>query len=165
MNNFRRLSPAEREAWRAIVEFCGHITNGADVDVLRHGLSGSDYEVLVRLADAGTEGIRMSELAALVLVSKSRLTYRIDRMERRGLVTRRVCDTDRRGFIAEITEHGAGCPQRSSCAVSQTPRVGFHTAKGCVLGGCGVGVASFIVVSFSAARPIDGHRERSVPGR
>lgn len=106
MNSFRRLSPTEQEAWRAIVEFCGHITSGADVDVLRHGLSGSDYEVLVRLAEAGSVGIRMSELAALVLVSKSRLTYRIDRMERRGLVYRRVCESDRRGFIAEITEHG-----------------------------------------------------------
>lgn len=100
------LRADEQVAWRAVVEFCGRIVDGMEVDVAPFGLTGADYEVLVHLSEAAEQGLRMSELAARVLVSRSRLTYRVDRLEERGLVVRENCETDRRGFIARLTPSG-----------------------------------------------------------
>lgn len=100
------LEADEQHAWRAVVEFCGRIIDGMDTVVAAFGLTGADYEVLVHLSEAEESGLRMSELAARVLVSRSRLTYRVDRLEERGLVIRENCETDRRGFIARLTPAG-----------------------------------------------------------
>lgn len=99
------LADDEWETWRAIVEFSATVLNGTHVDVVPFGLTNADYEMLVALADAA-KGMRMSDLAARVLVSKSRLTYRVDRLEDRGLVVREPCATDRRGYVARITPAG-----------------------------------------------------------
>lgn len=106
MESVNWLEIDEQLAWRCVVEFCGRIIDGMDVDVAPFGLTGADYEVLVHLSEAEQTGLRMSELAARVLVSRSRLTYRVDRLEERGLVVRENCETDRRGFIARLTPAG-----------------------------------------------------------
>lgn len=107
MERVEWLEVDQQQAWRALIEFCGRLVDGMDADVSRFGLTGPDYEVLVHLSEAQDEGLRMSELASRVLVSKSRLTYRVDRLEERGLVVREPCETDRRGFIARLTPAGS----------------------------------------------------------
>ena len=71
-----------------------------------HGISMDDYEVLVRLSEGPTEGLRMSVLADEVLMSKSRLTYTVDRMERAGYLERSACPEDRRGLRTALTDRG-----------------------------------------------------------
>ena len=66
----------------------------------------SDYEILVRLSESPQRRIRMSELAASVISSRSRLSHQIDRMVSNGLVERQVCDDDRRGQFAVLTNEG-----------------------------------------------------------
>ena len=66
----------------------------------------SDYEILVRLSESPQRRIRMSELAASVISSRSRLSHQIDRMVSNGLVERQVCDDDRRGQFAVLTDKG-----------------------------------------------------------
>lgn len=99
------MAEDDRETWRAIVEFSSKVLNDTNVDVVPFGLTGADYEMLVALAES-PRGMRMSDLAARALVSKSRLTYRVDRLEDRGLVVREPCPTDRRGYVARITAPG-----------------------------------------------------------
>lgn len=70
------------------------------------GLSHLQYEILVRLEDAATHEMRMSDLAAVLLNSKSKLTYQIDRLEQAGLVRRRSSSNDMRAVFAVITEAG-----------------------------------------------------------
>lgn len=70
-----------------------------------HGMSHSEYEVLVRL-DGAKGRMRMSTLAEQVVWSASRLTHAIDRLEGRGWVTREAVADDRRGFWACLTEAG-----------------------------------------------------------
>jgi DNA-binding MarR family transcriptional regulator len=70
------------------------------------GISGSDYEILARLSDSPLRRIRMSELAKQVLISRSRLSHQIDRMEASGLVTRQVCEDDKRGQFVVMTDQG-----------------------------------------------------------
>jgi DNA-binding MarR family transcriptional regulator len=71
-----------------------------------HGLTITDYEIMVRLSEAENRSIRMSDLATLTLLSRSRLSHQIDRMETAGLVSREVCPDDRRGQLAVLTNSG-----------------------------------------------------------
>jgi DNA-binding MarR family transcriptional regulator len=71
-----------------------------------HGLGLLDYEILVGLAVAGCDGLRMNALADLVQSSPSRLTHRLDRLVEDGLVERAPCSTDRRGSNALLTPLG-----------------------------------------------------------
>lgn len=50
--------------------------------------------------------LRMSQLAEAVLLTRSGLTRLVDRLERRGLVERRKCPSDARGFLAALTDEG-----------------------------------------------------------
>jgi len=70
------------------------------------GLSEPDYDVLSNLAEAPDQRGRLSELAARMLWSQSRLSHHISRMEQRGLVTREDCETDARGSVVVLTKQG-----------------------------------------------------------
>ena len=50
--------------------------------------------------------MRMTELAAQLLLSPSGVTRRLDRLVRQGLVTRRSCPSDGRGSLAELSARG-----------------------------------------------------------
>jgi DNA-binding MarR family transcriptional regulator len=71
-----------------------------------HDLSLHEYEVLLLLSDAPDLRMRMSDLAAAVLLSQSGLTRLVDRLVRAGSVERKRCAEDRRGLNAELTEAG-----------------------------------------------------------
>lgn len=66
----------------------------------------TDYDVLVQLATAEGGHLRMSELADRVVISRSGVTRLVDRLVADGLVERVVCDTDRRGQWASLTDAG-----------------------------------------------------------
>jgi len=72
----------------------------------QHGLTSADYEILVQLSEHPERRMRMRELADSTLVSRSRLSHQIDRMEKAGLVERQECSDDRRGYFAALTTHG-----------------------------------------------------------
>src|SRR5690606_32684985 len=69
-------------------------------------LTLADYEILAHLSEAPDDRLRMSELADAALVSRSRLTHRVDRLAARGLVAREACPTDKRGTFAVLTPAG-----------------------------------------------------------
>ncbi len=71
-----------------------------------HGIGLADYEILVQLSEAPAHSLRMSELADRTLVSRSRLTHRVDRLTDAGLVSRAPCPTDRRGLFAVLSDDG-----------------------------------------------------------
>ncbi|MCW5940618.1 MAG: MarR family transcriptional regulator [Fimbriimonadaceae bacterium] len=69
-------------------------------------LSPDVYDVLVTLEYAEGHRLRLSELAQSVLISRSGLTRRLDRLESLGYIRRTTCPRDRRGTYAELTEAG-----------------------------------------------------------
>jgi MarR family transcriptional regulator, 2-MHQ and catechol-resistance regulon repressor len=71
-----------------------------------HGLSGVDFEVLVRLSRTPEGMLRMSDLAAQTTLTTSGATRVVDRLAAAGLVCRRACDLDRRSTYAVVTESG-----------------------------------------------------------
>lgn len=70
------------------------------------GLALADYDVLVQLAQAESGSLRMHELADRVLLSRGGLTRLVDRLEGDGLVERRRCTNDARGFYAVLSPAG-----------------------------------------------------------
>lgn len=74
-----------------------------------HGLSVREYSVLdVLSGQHGGDGghLRMNELADAVVLSQSATTRLVNRLEERGLLTRYLCPTDRRGIYTDVTEAG-----------------------------------------------------------
>lgn len=66
----------------------------------------TDYDVLVQLASADDRRLRMSDLADRLLLSRSGATRLVDRLVAQGLVERVMCDVDRRGQWASLTDAG-----------------------------------------------------------
>lgn len=65
----------------------------------------SDYEVLVVLT-AHPTGLRGFELAELLGWDKTRLSHRVKAMAGDGLVVKRPCPADRRGYVVVATAKG-----------------------------------------------------------
>jgi DNA-binding MarR family transcriptional regulator len=71
-----------------------------------HGLTLSDYEVLLRLAWSEDRRMRRVDLAEEVLLTASGITRLLDGLEKAGYVERGTCDSDRRVVYAVLTEPG-----------------------------------------------------------
>ena len=100
------LSPAEMKAWRSYIIASRHLLDALDSDLVGHDLSMPDYEILAQLSDAPERRLRMSELAEITLLSRSRLSHRMKVMEKAGWVKREACPSDKRGFFAVMTPKG-----------------------------------------------------------
>jgi DNA-binding MarR family transcriptional regulator len=72
----------------------------------QHRLTLSEYEVLRRLSDSPKGNRRIQELAEEIHLSQSALSRLVQRLEDDGYVSRSVCDHDRRGVYACVTDEG-----------------------------------------------------------
>ena len=71
-----------------------------------HRLSLTEYEVLRRLSESPEGHRRIQELAEEIHLSQSALSRLVQRLEDDGFVCRNVCDHDRRGVFACVTDAG-----------------------------------------------------------
>ena len=95
-------------AWRAFLRAHASIMRELAGELATStGLTLGDFDVLAQLAGAGGE-LRMTDLAARALSSRSAMTRRIDRLVDEGLVGRGSSDADGRGVVVELTEAGLG---------------------------------------------------------
>lgn len=113
----RWLDDQEQHAWRTFIysvnTLLGELSVALESDP-RIDLALGEYEILVRLSEAPGRTLRMSELADLVVHSRSRLTHTITRMEKRGLVERMRCEADGRGREAVLTDQGMALLERAA---------------------------------------------------
>ena len=100
------LNSSEMKAWRQYIIASRRLLDALDEDLSAHDLSMADYEVLAQLSDAPDRTMRMSELAEVAMISRSRLSHRIKVMEREGWVRREACPDDKRGYFAIMTPKG-----------------------------------------------------------
>ncbi|MEW2544998.1 MarR family transcriptional regulator [Streptomyces sp. NPDC047002] len=100
------LTEAEQCAWRTHLDVNRLLAYQMERDLQPFGLTMNDYEILVNLSEAEDRRLRMTDLAAATLQSKSRLSHQVTRMESAGLVKREHCESDRRGLFAVLTDHG-----------------------------------------------------------
>ncbi len=100
------LTPTEMKAWRRYIVASRRLLEALDTDLENHDLSMSDYEILAQLSDAPERRLRMSELAEIAMLSRSRLSHRMKVMEKAGWVKREACPVDKRGYFAVMTPKG-----------------------------------------------------------
>src|SRR3989441_3361688 len=100
--------PRGLEAWRSLLRAHATLLRQLETDLERQtGLALADFDVLAQLAIAGGE-LRMTELAARALVSRSGMTRRVQRLVVQGLARRAAADADGRGVVVALTEAGLG---------------------------------------------------------
>jgi len=101
------LEPAEEESWRSFQFMQMRLTASLARDLAESsGLSYQDYIVLVALTDSADGELRLFELAQATGWEKSRMSRHVARMVERGLVSRRRCETDRRGSYVVVSMLG-----------------------------------------------------------
>jgi DNA-binding MarR family transcriptional regulator len=94
-------------AWRSFLRTHAHLLRRLGQDLQTHHKIGlASYDVLVQLAEAPGNRLRMSELAEAVLLSRSGLTRLVDRLQREGLVERQPDPGDARGLFTVLTTEG-----------------------------------------------------------
>jgi DNA-binding MarR family transcriptional regulator len=72
----------------------------------QHGLTLSDFDVLVQLYHAPERTLRRVDIARAVLLTASGITRLLDGLERAGWVEKRSCDSDARVSYAVLTPAG-----------------------------------------------------------
>lgn len=103
----RWLTKEQQVHWRAWLTASKGLTDQLSRELQeQHGLTITDYEILVCLSESENNSIRMSDLATKTLLSRSRLSHQVDRMESAGLIERQICPDDRRGQLAVLTKVG-----------------------------------------------------------
>ena len=100
------LDEDEMRLWTAFLEAATVALERLDRALHEFDLTLPDYEVLVFLSAEDDQRLTMKELAARTLQAKSRLTYRVDRLEKAGMVTREACHEDARRVWCTLTPAG-----------------------------------------------------------
>ena len=100
------LTPNEMVAWRRYIIASRQLLAALEADLKEHDLTLPDYEILALLSDAPDRQMRMSELAKIALLSRSRLSHRMKVMEKAGWLKREPCPVDKRGYFAVMTPKG-----------------------------------------------------------
>jgi DNA-binding MarR family transcriptional regulator len=94
------------EAWQSLLKAHATLVRRLAMDLEREtGLALADFDVLAQLSVAGGE-LRMTDLAARALISRSGMTRRVARLVEEGLVHRRTAGADGRGVLVALTDAG-----------------------------------------------------------
>ena len=71
-----------------------------------HGITPQQYNVLRILRGAGPDGLPTLTIGERMIEQTPGVTRLVDRLERKGLVARKPCSTDRRRVFCRITPKG-----------------------------------------------------------
>ncbi|PCC51112.1 MarR family winged helix-turn-helix transcriptional regulator [Brevibacterium aurantiacum] len=95
------------QGWRTLAALHGLIETELERSLQReHGLSVVEFTVLDALSRQDGWHMRMRQLARAAALSSSATTRLVTRLENRDLLTRVLCDDDRRGIYTELTPAG-----------------------------------------------------------
>src|SRR5438132_13841875 len=102
------------DAWTALLRAHASLVRQLEMDPdTATGLALADFDVLAQLALAGG-ALRMTELAARALISRSGMTRRVARLVDEGLVRRANAEADARVVVVALT--GAGVARLTEAA-------------------------------------------------
>jgi MarR family 2-MHQ and catechol resistance regulon transcriptional repressor len=90
--------------WVVLARAYSSVEAHAVADIERHGLTPAEFGVLEALYHQGP--LLLGDVQRRTLVSSGGTTFLIDKLEKRGLVERRLCATDRRARYAALTDAG-----------------------------------------------------------
>lgn len=94
------------DRWRDLLSTYNDVSSALDRELERsHGIGLSEFEALERLIDTGDKCL-MKALGSDMYLSQSALSRAVARLEKAGLVTRTMCDNDRRSVFVCPTDAG-----------------------------------------------------------
>jgi DNA-binding MarR family transcriptional regulator len=100
-------SEAGLNAWIRLMRAHAAVTRELSARLeAQHGLTLTDYDVLVQLYFAEDHRLRRIDLARQVILTASGITRLLDGLERAGWVEKVRCPTDARVVYAALTEAG-----------------------------------------------------------
>jgi len=101
------LTEPEFRAWGGCLTFTHNAMVALD-EALRaeHGISLTEFDVLITLYNAPDDRLRMTELSKRIVLTASGLTQLVTRLDSKGLVSRTVDPDDRRSFFTTLTRAG-----------------------------------------------------------
>ncbi len=109
------LTDDQQRAWRGLLQMTSRLDARLNRDLQQtSGLSMPDYDVLVLLTEAPGGRLRMFQLIEDLQWEQSRLSHHIARMQRRGLVAREECTTDKRGAFVVLTDAGRDAIEKAA---------------------------------------------------
>lgn len=99
--------PPGIRAWRQLISVQARVLARIERDLAEAGqIPLAWYDVLLPLARAEGQRLRLRELADRAVLSRSGLTRLVDRLEKEGLLRRERCADDRRGYHAILVPKG-----------------------------------------------------------
>ena len=103
----RWLTDDEQATWRAYRNATRLLFAQLERDLSRDAsVAPGLYELLVILSETPGHAIRMNELAEMTLSSPSRISHAVERLVELGWAERQTCPSDRRGWLAVLTDKG-----------------------------------------------------------
>ena len=90
--------------WVVLARATAAVQAHSEADMTRRGLTPAEFGVLEALHHKGP--LLLGDVQRRTLVSSGGTTFLVDRLEKRGLVERRLCETDRRARYAALTPAG-----------------------------------------------------------
>jgi len=101
------FSKLERDAWGGFLGTYSYINRLIEADLQEHSrITHVEFEVLLRLTWEPTHRLRIQDLAAQSILTRSGISRVVERLEKAGLVVREEAAEDRRGAYAALTEAG-----------------------------------------------------------
>lgn len=102
------FSRCQQAAWGGFLSAYARMNRLIEDDLQAHShLTHVEFEVLLRLSWSDTHRMRIQDLAAESILTRSGISRVVERLEKAGLVTREEAPEDRRGAYAVLTEAGA----------------------------------------------------------
>ena len=97
----------EQDAWGGLLGMYGRMFHKIDDHLQEYfRITHIEFEVLLRLSWADDHRLRIQDLAARSVLTRSGMSRAVERLERAGFVTRVGASEDRRGAYAVLTETG-----------------------------------------------------------
>lgn len=101
------FTPLEQEAWGDLIGMYDRLMRKIDTNLQEcHNISHAEFEVLLRLSWEPNHRLRIQDLAARSMLTRSGISRVVERLAHAGLVIREGAHEDRRGTYAVLTEAG-----------------------------------------------------------
>ena len=162
MDEAQWLAEDEQHAWRRLAAVMTLLPAALDAQLQRDaGLTQFAYLVLAMLSEVEDRTMTMSDLAATVSSSLSRLSHVVTRLEQQGWVTRAPCPGNGRVTVARLTP--AGFDKVAATAPGHAAEVRRLVFGG--LGEGGVEELSRVTTAVLARLEGGGRADVPLPGR
>jgi DNA-binding MarR family transcriptional regulator len=101
------FSALERASWGEFLSTYAMIDRIIESDLQEHArITHVEFEVLLRLSKQENHRLRIQDIAAQSILTRSGVSRVVERLEKAGLVIREEADEDKRGAYAVLTNAG-----------------------------------------------------------